>query len=274
MELSHKQEIRVGCSGWQYRHWRGDLYPADLPASRWFSHYAQTFDTVEINNTFYRLPPAETFAKWREQGPRGFLYAVKASRFLTHMKKLKDPEEPLARFFDRARHLGPALGPVLYQLPPRWPVDLPRFEAFLSALPRPYSHAIEFRDASWYDDRVLELMRSYRVALCLHDMHGSATGRVAVGPFVYVRFHFGTTRYGGRYDDHRLDDWAEWLADRIRSGSSVFAYFNNDIGGHAPRDAVRLRTRLKALLNMGHDHAPAIDAGSEHAAGGVRAARR
>ena len=120
--------VRVGCSGWQYAHWRGDFYPAELPTSRWFAHYALTFDTVEINNSFYRLPPEETFPKWREQAPPHFLYAVKASRFLTHMKKLKDPQDPLARFFDNAKELGPRLGPVLYQLPPRWPLNLERFE--------------------------------------------------------------------------------------------------------------------------------------------------
>src|ERR1051325_3236961 len=127
---ARRQQVRIGCSGWQYKHWRGDLYPFDLPQSRWFAHYTLSFDTVEINNSFYRLPEASTFAKWREQAPRRFLYAVKASRFLTHMKKLKDPEDPLARFFDNVRELGPRLGPVLYQLPPRWPINLERFEHF------------------------------------------------------------------------------------------------------------------------------------------------
>ena len=248
-DLNRYPAVRVGCSGWQYRHWRGDFYPAELAQSRWFAHYALTFDTVEINNTFYRLPPPETFAKWRDQAPAGFLYAVKASRFLTHMKKLKDPADPLVRFFGRARHLGPHLGPVLYQLPPRWPVDLPRFEHFLRSLPAQYQHAIEFREPSWYDDRVFAMMEQHRVALCLHDMHGSATGRTRVGPFVYVRFHFGTSKYGGRYDDDRLDDWADWLASQIREGFSAYAYFNNDVGGHAPRDAVRLRKRLRERVD-------------------------
>ena len=243
MGLGHNQLIRVGCSGWQYRHWRGSFYPADLRQSQWFAHYARTFDTVEINNSFYRLPEAGTFEKWRAQAPPRFLYAVKASRFLTHMKKLKDPEEPIGRFFDRADHLGPRLGPVLYQLPPRWPLNLERFEHFLAALPAKRRHTIEFRETSWYDERVFDLLRRYKVALCLHDMQGSATGKMAVGPFIYVRFH-GTTKYGGRYDDRGLDEWAEWLAGRAREGLRVFAYFNNDIGGHAPRDAIRLRERL------------------------------
>jgi uncharacterized protein YecE (DUF72 family) len=243
------QQIRIGCSGWQYKHWRAGFYPAELPQSRWFAHYALHFDTVEINNSFYRLPQPETFAKWREQAPRRFLYAVKASRFLTHMKKLKEPEDPLSRFFEGATELAKHLGPVLYQLPPAWKLDLPRFEHFLRALPRGYRHAIEFREISWYDERVYELLRTHRVALCLHDMQGSASGKLAVGPFVYVRFHHGTAKYGGRYPDDRLDEWADWLAERIADGLDVFAYFNNDTGGHAPRDAVRLRDRIHVRLD-------------------------
>jgi uncharacterized protein YecE (DUF72 family) len=243
-------ELRVGCSGWQYKHWRGDFYPAGLATSRWFAHYALHFDTVEINNTFYRLPEAETFAKWREQAPPRFVYAVKASRFLTHMKKLKEPEEPLERFFDRATELKTRLGPVLYQLPPRWPLDLERFEHFVRSL-RAYRHrpVVEFREPSWYDDRVFALMERHGVALCLHDMQGSPTGRRMVGPLIYVRFH-GWTKYAGRYGDETLDEWADWLAARTGDGLSVYAYFNNDIGGHAPRDATRLRERLHARLGI------------------------
>src|SRR3954462_2428266 len=130
-----RQQLRIGCSGWQYKHWRGDFYPHDLPQARWFDHYALTFDTVEINNSFYRLPEDTTFAKWRDQAPRRFLYAAKASRFLTHMKKLKDPEDPLDRFFDNVRELGPTLGAVLYQLPPNFGINLERLVAFLEAIP-------------------------------------------------------------------------------------------------------------------------------------------
>jgi uncharacterized protein YecE (DUF72 family) len=240
--------VRVGCSGWQYKHWRGDFYPADLPTSRWFHWYAQTFDTVEINNSFYRWPDPETFDKWREQAPRRFIYAVKAARFLTHMKKLKDPDEPVRRTFENASHLGLHLGPVLYQLPPRWPVNIDRLQAFLKTLPKGRLHTIEFREPSWYSDDVFDLLRKYRVALCLHDMQGSATGKMAIGPFIYVRFHFGTQRYGGAYEDGRLNEWAVWLSECAQRGMNVFAYFNNDVGGHAPRDAVRLRDRIMARL--------------------------
>jgi uncharacterized protein YecE (DUF72 family) len=237
--------LRVGCSGWEYKHWGGDFYPADLPRTRWFEHYAARFDTVEINNTFYRLPEAETFARWASRAPARFLYAVKASRFLTHMKKLKDPEEPLERLFTRLRVLGRHLGPVLYQLPPGWKLDRARLEHFLQALPTGVRHVIEFRDPSWYADDVLRLLERRRVALCLHDMRGSATGRVRVGPLVYVRFHGPGGTYNGRYPDHRLQGWADWLHEQRAAGADVFAYFNNDIGGHAPPNALALRRFLE-----------------------------
>src|ERR687888_2290765 len=139
-------DLRIGTSGWVYGHWRDTFYPPGERPN--LCRYAQHFDTVEINNSFYRLPSAETFEKWRDQAPSRFLYALKASRFLTHMKKLKDPEDPLFRFFENAKQLGPHLGPILYQLPPRWPVNLERFEIFLRALPRGYRHTVEFRDVS------------------------------------------------------------------------------------------------------------------------------
>jgi uncharacterized protein YecE (DUF72 family) len=236
---------RVGCSGWQYKHWRGDFYPADVPVGRWFEHYAARFDTVEINNSFYRLPEAETFARWRERAPLRFLFAVKASRFLTHMKKLKDPEEPIERLFTRMRQLGNRLGPVLYQLPPNFKLDLGRLEHFLHALPPDARHVLEFRDPSWYADRVGALLERHGVAMCLHDMKGSATGRERVGPFVYVRYHGPGGTYSGGYGPDRLARWAEWLDGERRAGIDVFAYFNNDVGGHAPRDAVTLRQFLE-----------------------------
>ena len=243
--------VRVGCSGWQYKHWRGNFYPADLPVKSWFEHYASVFDTVEINNSFYRLPEASTFAAWSARAPRGFLFAVKASRFLTHMKKLKEPEDPLDRFFSRARSLGRHFGPVLYQLPPGWKLDRARLEYFLRSLPRDVPQVLEFRDSSWYAPDVHALLERYRVSLCLHDMPGSATGRVRVGPCVYVRFHGASGRYDGSYPDDRLADWAQWLEEQARTGVDVYAYFNNDVGGHAPRNALVLRQQVAAVDAVG-----------------------
>ena len=237
--------MHVGCSGWQYKHWRGDFYPADLPQSRWLEDYAARFDTVEINNSFYRLPERATFAAWARRVPAGFTFAVKASRFLTHMKKLKEPEEPIARLFSRMRGLGRRLGPVLYQLPPGWKVDRGRLADFLERLPRRVRHVVEFREPSWYAGDVLALMEQRGVALCLHDMTGSAPERARVGPFVYVRFHGATGKYGGGYPAPRLRGWAAWLNARREDGCDVYAYFNNDVGGHAPRDAAALRRLLE-----------------------------
>jgi uncharacterized protein YecE (DUF72 family) len=236
-----RTRARVGCSGWEYKHWRGDFYPLDVPRTRWFEYYAARFDTVEINNTFYRLPEQSTFAAWASRAPSGFMFAIKASRFLTHMKKLKEPEEPLHRLFSRMRPLKTHLGPVLYQLPPGWKLDRERLEHFLHALPTGVRHVLEFRDPSWYADDVKSMLARHGVSLCLHDMRGSATDRERVGPLVYVRFHGATGHYNGGYPDDRLRAWADWLNVQRAEGADVFAYFNNDVGGHAPRDAATLR---------------------------------
>ncbi len=245
--------FRVGCSGWQYRHWRGDFYPAELRPNEWLEYYAQRYDTVEVNNSFYRLPEKGVFGNWRRRAPAGFLFAVKASRFLTHMKKLKDPEEPVDRLFSRAKELGTKLGPVLYQLPRQLTKNIDRLEQFLSVLPRRVKHTIEFRDPSWYDDHVFEVLRARNVALCLHDMPGSQPPRVVTASFVYVRFHGATGKYSGGYPDDLLGEWADWLVANHKPG---FLYFNNDIGGHAPRDAARLKAMLDARAGVSDSAAP------------------
>jgi uncharacterized protein YecE (DUF72 family) len=246
-------QARVGCSGWHYASWAGRFYPKELPSSAWLTHYATEFDTVELNNSFYRLPSAEQFQRWRTMVPPDFLFAVKASRFLTHLKRLRDPESPLDLLIGRASKLGPTLGPVLYQLPPRWVPDLERLTVFLSALPahvgrgrarRHLSHAIEFRDPRGYEPATLDALRAAGVALCVHDMHGSESPRARTGPFVYVRFHGYGARYGGSYPDPILRGWTAWLVDLLAQGVDVFAYFNNDIDAHAVGDARRLREML------------------------------
>jgi uncharacterized protein YecE (DUF72 family) len=231
----------VGCSGWNYAWWRGCFYPAELPQRRWLAYYAEQFDTVEINNTFYRLPERSRFAAWRSAVAGDFVYAIKASRFLTHIKRLREPREPLDRLFERAAGLGRRLGPVLYQLPATMTRDLPRLDALLEALPARRRHVLEFRHESWYVDAVFERLAGRRVALCLHDRAGSAVATPLLGPFVYVRFHGPAGTYQGRYDDAALEHWAERLAAERARGRDVFAYFNNDAEGNAPRDAARLR---------------------------------
>lgn len=232
--------VRIGTSGWEYAHWRGDFYPAALPKSRWFEHYSSHFDTVELNTSFYRLPRPEAFDGWRRRSPEGFAFAVKASRYLTHIRRLNEPIEPLERFWTRARRLDDRLGPVLYQLPPRWAPNDERLAAFLEAVPRDHPQTVEFRDSRWYRPTTLALLAGAGIALCLHDMPGAATPPDAVGPFVYVRFHGAGARYGGRYTDDALAGWSQRIVAWSEAGLPVWAYFNNDIGGHAVRDAQRL----------------------------------
>ena len=240
--------IRVGCSGWNYRHWRGLFYPEGLPQKRWFDHYAATFDTVEINNSFYRLPSADTFAKWREQAPQGFCYAVKANRFLTQAKKLKDCAESLERMLTPVRRLGEALGPILFQLPPRFRINLDRLRDFLELLPRDLVHVFEFRDTSWYVPETLELLERYGASFCVHDMPGLGSERWVAGPIAYVRFHGGEGKYWGRYPEEGLLGWTDWMVEQATAGRPVWAYFNNDIDGHAIQDALTLRAMVRQAM--------------------------
>lgn len=241
-------EIRIGCSGWNYRHWRGNFYPEELSVKRWFAFYAEQFDTVEINNSFYRLPKAETLDTWRDQAPSGFRYAVKANRFLTQAKKLKDCAEPLARMMTPIRHLGYTLGPILYQLPPRFLINLERLETFLDLAPKDVTNIFEFRDRSWYDDRVYALLERHGAGFCAHDMPGLVTDRIAIGPAAYLRFHGGQGKYWGRYREEALIDWADWMADQARGGRAVWAYFNNDTEAAAIADALTLKAMVRQAV--------------------------
>jgi uncharacterized protein YecE (DUF72 family) len=242
--------LHIGCSGWNYKSWRRRFYPEDVRQSAWLAYYARHFDTVEVNNTFYRLPEADTFASWRRQTPAAFIMAVKASRFLTHMKRLRDPEEPLERLFSRASALGSRLGPVLYQLPSNFTVNLERLERFFQALPRTWKrkrlqHVFEFRDPSWYVPECFQLLDRFGVTLCLHDKFGSEISEPFVGPLVYVRFHGTSGKYHGSYSAKQLNRWAHRLEEPLRRGREVFAYFNNDPDAVATANAHSLLARIR-----------------------------
>jgi uncharacterized protein YecE (DUF72 family) len=240
--------VRIGCSGWVYQHWRGLFYPADLPAKRWFEFYADEFDTVEIYHSFSRLPKPETFDAWRRQTPDGFRYAVKAQRYVTQATKLKDGEETVPRIMSPIRHLGPTLGPVLYQLPPRFKLNLERLDSFLRVVPKDVTNVFEFRDPSWYDDAMFALLERHGASFVAHDMPGSKSPRLAVGPIAYARFHGGTGKYSGRYPDKVLTEWADWIAGQVREGRPVWAYFNNDAHAHAIHDAQTLRAMARQAV--------------------------
>ena len=247
-----RPRVWIGCSGWTYAAWKGAFYPSGLPTGRWLQHYASVFDTVETNGTFYRLPSKDTFINWRTNTPDGFRMAVKASRFLTHLKQLREPEEPLDRLISRAAGLGEKLGPLLYQFPPTLQRNDDRLRTFLDALPRRTSstprrvlrHVFEFRHPSWYVDEVFAMLRRYHVACCLHDRTGSAFDTALPGPFAYIRFHGTSGHYAGEYTMPMLRPWADRIAVWLAQGLDVYAYFNNDPGAAAPRNALMLRSLL------------------------------
>ena len=238
--------LRVGCSGWLYRHWRGDFYPAGLRIKDELGYYVGKFDTAELNASFYRMPSEAAVTGWRERLPEGFVLAWKASRYLTHLKRLLEPEEPLAYMFSRALGLGEKLGPVLYQLPPSMKLDLPRLGAFMAALPKGPRHAFEFRHPSWYAPEVFELLGRHDASLVLSDHHHAPAPWEATASWVYVRGHGPGGRYWGDYEEETLQAWAQQIRAWRFEGKDVYAYFDNDIGGAAPRDAAR----LKRLFNL------------------------
>jgi uncharacterized protein YecE (DUF72 family) len=238
-----ERRVWIGCSGYAYKHWRGKFYPEDLPATRWLDHYVRFFPTVELNNTYYTLPGAQTFVAWRDRSPPGFCFAVKASRFITHMKKLKDPAEPLAMLFGRTELLGPKLGPILYQLPPRWRFDAGRLDAFLDALPPRGRHSIEVRDPSWINSSFFAALERRQVAFCIASLPLYESPLCVTAPFVYIRFHGAKTMYYYDYLPDELRWWRDRIVEFAAGGRTVYCYFNNDPEGWAVRNALEL-TRL------------------------------
>lgn len=238
-------EILVGTSGWVYPHWRGRFYPNSLPQSRWLEFFSERFPTVEVNNTFYRLPQAETFVTWRQKSADEFIFAVKGSRFITHIKRLRASALPVRTFMSRVRHLKTKLGPVLFQLPPRFRVDLQRLESFLAILPAGYRFAMEFRDPSWHRTEVYRLLERRGVAYCIMVGPSLKCERVATVDFIYIRFHWPNTG-GPAFGRRRLRPWVQTIRSLCEGGRDGYIYFNNDAEGAAIEDAIDLRDLLGA----------------------------
>jgi uncharacterized protein YecE (DUF72 family) len=229
-----------------YKDWRGIVYPEKLPQRRWFEHYATLFDTVEINNTFYRLPPPATVELWAAQAPPEFIYALKLGQFGSHRMKLRDAASWLPNHLDRAERLGRSLGPTLVQLPPRWKRNIERLEEFFSVAPSHVRWALELREPSWVHDDVFELLRRHKVALCIHDLLADHPWERTTD-WTYLRFHGPDAlqvKYVGRYGPERLEPVASRLETWLADGCDVYAYFNNDYHGYAVEDAQWLSQRL------------------------------
>jgi len=238
--------VHIGTSGWHYQHWKSKFYPPEVQAAGMLRAYTLHFDSVEINNSFYRLPTPEAVKDWVKQTPKNFVFAVKASRYITHNRKLNCPEDTLVKFLDVARGFGKKLGPILFQLPPGWNVNVDRLAEFLEALPSRYRYAFEFRNQSWHTPNVVRLLTKFNVAFCIFELNGFQSAANVTANFVYVRLHGPGSAYQGDYPALSLGRWARNIEAWNYEGRDVFFYFDNDQAGYAPKNAMALR-RLVAV---------------------------
>lgn len=244
--------VCVGTSGWHYGHWRGVLYPTELPADAWLPYYAARFHCVEVNSSYYRLPAPATVDRWRETTPEGFRLAVKAPRSITHVHKLRNCAPLIAELLTLVGRLGPKLGPILFQLPPRWHCNARRLDEFLAGLPAGLRYAVEPRDPSWHNAEVYDVLRRHQAAFCIYDLGGDTTPLELTADFAYLRLHGPRARYCGSYGAPRLRAWAGILRGWQAHGCGAWVFLNNDESGHAVRNA---RLLLKALMPQGVDEA-------------------
>jgi uncharacterized protein YecE (DUF72 family) len=238
-------KIYIGTSGWHYRHWIGTFYPQGTKLHEQFDLYKQSFNVVEINNSFYRLPKPETFKAWRKESPDDFLFVVKGSRYITHQKKLNDPEQATEKFFNNVRFLKEKLGPILFQLPPTWKKNTERFADFLKILPKKYKYVFEFRNSTWYHEEIIGLLEKYNCAFCIYELAGHRSPANITADFVYIRLHGpGMNKYQGSYSNKQLKEWAAQAREWQREGLDVFIFFDNDEQGFAALNARTLRKLL------------------------------
>jgi uncharacterized protein YecE (DUF72 family) len=244
--MSRNNKIHIGTSGWHYEHWKGVFYPENITAEQRLSYYAEHFNDVEINNTFYNLPDKKTVKNWQKTVAPDFTFAVKASRYITHMKKLKDPAKSIKKFFDTVAGLEDKIGPILFQLPPRWRVNTERLESFLKALPKKYRCTFEFRDKSWFTDKIYRILSEYNAAFCIYNLTGRSSHEHVTADFVYIRLH-GPTReaYEGKHTKKQLNSWARKIDKWNSDGKDVYLYFDNDQQGFAVENALTLVQALK-----------------------------
>jgi uncharacterized protein YecE (DUF72 family) len=243
-----KGKIYIGTSGWHYKHWKGKFYPADLKEDKQLQYYTAHFQTVEINNSFYRLPSISAFRSWKKQTPSGFIFAVKASRFITHMKKLKLDKAGLRIFFTRLAHLGNKTGPILFQLPPRWKVNSERFAEFLKQLSPKYRYAFEFRNETWYNEEIYSLLEKYNYAFCIYELERHISPMQVTADFIYIRLHGPGNKYQGSYSKLVLKKWATMCKKWIAQGKDIYIYFDNDQEAYAAFNASTLQKLINGVV--------------------------
>ena len=234
-------KLYIGTSGWTYDHWKGVFYPETLSSRLWLEYYCRQFDAVELNASFYRIPKVAVVEGWNKRTPEGFCFAVKVSRLISHMKRLKNCDHEMEWFFSTFKPLEPKIGVFLVQLPPSLKCDPCLIESFSSHLPPKIPFAFEFRNKSWYNDETYDVLRKNHLAFCIHDMQGCPTDRTVTADTVYVRFHGCGARYGGDYPEEVLADWAVWIREQRNEAQRIFCFFNNDFQGFAVKNSLRLR---------------------------------
>lgn len=239
--MAKKGKIYIGTSGWHYKHWKGTFYPEGTKDAQQMEYYLQHFDTVEINNSFYKLPSTTTFEKWKKAVPDDFIFAIKGSRFITHMKKLKVQRENIEKFFNGTDRLENKAGPILFQLPPGWKINAERLKDFLAQLPSDYRYTFEFRNDTWYDESIYGLLRENKCAFCIYELAGHMSPMEVTADFVYIRLHGPGDKYQGTYDQATLETWANRCKDWRDEGKDVFVYFDNDQEGYAAFNAKTLK---------------------------------
>jgi uncharacterized protein YecE (DUF72 family) len=237
--------IYIGTSGWHYKHWKGTFYPESIHDAEQFAYYSRQFKTVEINNSFYQLPEISTFKAWKKGAPSGFIYSVKANRYITHMKKLKKDKRSLNKFLSGVDYLEETLGPILFQLPPKWKINAERLEEFLENLPKNYRYTFEFREHSWNNEIIYDLLRKYNCAYCIYELEHFLTPTLVTADFVYVRLHGPGNKYQGSYTTPQLKKWATHCMNWQKEKKDVYIYFDNDQAGYAAFNAQKLAELIK-----------------------------
>ena len=240
-----KAPIYIGTSGWSYSHWDDVFYPSKLPPKEKLPFYSQFFGTVEINTTFYHVPKEETVKNWNKLAATGFLYSVKASQYITHRKRLKDCEESLHFFYDRVKYLKTHLGPILFQLPPSFKLNMERLKEFTALLEKKYTHVFEFRHPSWFTEEVYEYMKLNKLGLCITDLGGQLSPEIITSHFAYLRLHGPNKKYQGSYGTKKLREWKQKIMTFSKEGIATYCYFDNDEKGFAVQDAKELIHLLK-----------------------------
>jgi uncharacterized protein YecE (DUF72 family) len=240
------EKFLIGISGWQYPDFSERFYPDGMDKGDQLSYYAKNFPTVEINNTFYQLPQKETIKKWLDQTPDDFVFAIKASRYITHMKNLLEPEETLPNFFDRISQFDKKCGPILFQLPPHWQINLERLENFLDHLPENYRYAFELRNETWFKDETYELLRQHNAAFCIYDFDFRQSPRITTSDLVYIRLHGPGKAYQDPYSEEVLKDWRNRIRAWVNNDKQVYCFFDNTYQGHAWKNAKELISLLES----------------------------